>query len=86
MILMVVMTACGQSVSEVAIQSLNPVDESPDPFVPLNYITNMDTQGGSSSISGSTNRFLSIQSFGGTSVRTYSSSTSFQLTSGIGID
>ncbi len=87
-LLMLLLGACGQSISEVNFTAKNPTDNEQiiNPFVPLNYITNVDQQGGSATTATSTNRALSIQSFGGNSLRTYSTSPSFRMTSGIGVD
>ncbi len=87
-IVLLVLAGCGQSINEVNFTAKNPNDDEEiiDPFIPLNYITNVDQQGGSSSTAVSPNHALSIQSFGGNSLRTYSTSPSFRMTSGIGVD
>ncbi len=86
---LVLSSGCGQSVTEVSFEPISPDDDDtnpPDPFVPDAFITTMDLQGGSVTIPYSANRSMSVHSFGGTSLRTYSSSPSFQMSSGIGID
>ena len=75
-----VLAACSQSVDQVNITPLNPVT--------TNYVFVGDTehQGGNSQSAQSTSAILSEQYAGGNLMRTSSSSSSFKMTSGIGVD
>lgn len=77
----IVLAGCSQSVDTVSIQPINP-----PPVLTPNYITHTDLQGTSFTAPTSTTRRLGIHSFGGSNERTISTSGSFRMTSGIGVD
>ncbi len=80
-----ILSACGQNISEINIQAINPQDPD-DSFVPAQYISTVDLEGGTTQSATSAQSVLSIQKFGGATLRTKSSSPSFRMTSGIGVD
>lgn len=81
LILFFVLVGCSQSVNKVSVTPKNP-----PVILPESYITTTDVQGGTSVTPASANRRMSIHSFGGSTLRTNSTSVSFRMTSGIGID
>ena len=73
-------SGCGQSVDKVNIQSVNPSPTRPG------YITHTNLQGASFSTPTSASRILGDHMFGGSNVRTFSTSPNFRMTGGIGVD
>lgn len=79
LILLFVVIGCSQNIDFVNIKALNPTPTN------LNLVSDVEHQGGLAQPSTSTSAVLRDQNLGGNLLRTKSSSPSFQMTSGIGV-
>lgn len=75
-----IFAGCSQNIDKVNITSLRP---GPANYV---FVGDADHQGGNAQTAVSTSAILSNPALGGNLMRTSSSSPSFQMTSGIGVD
>lgn len=79
-VIYILSVGCSQSVDSVSITGGSPTVSSFD------FIFHSNLEGTTNTIPTATSFQLGIHSFGGSSLRTQSSSASFNLTSGIGVD
>lgn len=75
-----VSVGCSQNVDKVNIKPLRPPPSN------INFVSDVEHQGGLAQPSVSTSAILRDQNLGGNLTRTKSSSPSFQMTSGIGVE
>jgi hypothetical protein len=75
-----IFVGCSQNIDQVRITPRNPTSSD------LFFVGDADHQGGNSQPALSVSAILSEQYLGGNLTRTYSSSPSFKMTSGIGVD
>lgn len=80
LLLAAILTSCAQGTNDALIVPRRPATKD------LVLISNVDLTGTSAYSPQSSSRVLSIHTAGGNSQRTKSTSASFQMTSGIGID
>ncbi len=73
-----VISGCSQNIDNVAIRDKTPINYF--------FVGDADHQGGNPQTAEATSVYMNTETLGGNFTRTHSSSPSFQMTSGIGVD